>query len=187
MTSAVSKHAVSHFPARESGLSLVDLLVSMVIIAIVGLAATEVLITFYHGKQQAISLSNRVATAAMLNDIMNHTIAKSGYGEANPSISVTTSSVAAAWSSGGQGCTGVMEITNSGMAWTASSATNTSTANITCGTGSAFMPIGGGWAFSLQPDTNCNYNAGATFPELVAENKSANLEVQTCLLNLPGQ
>jgi hypothetical protein len=159
----------------------------MVIVAIVSMAATEVLITFYHGKQQADSLSNRVATAAMLNDIMNHTVAKSGYGEADPSISVTTSSVAAAWSSAGRGCTGVMDVANGGMAWTASSATDTSTANTVCGAGSAFLPVGGGWAFSLQPGTNCNYNAGATFPELVAKNKSANLEVPVCLINLPGQ
>ncbi|MBU2765858.1 type II secretion system protein [Acidithiobacillus ferrivorans] len=171
----------------ESGLTMVELLVSMVIVAIVGLAATEVLITFYQGKQQAMVLSNRVATAAMLDDVMDHTVAQSGYGEAAPSISVTASSVAAAWSSAGHGCTGVMKVTQGGMAWTASSAAATSTANASCGAGSAFLPVGDGWAFSMQPGTNCNYNAGTTFPELVATNQSAKLEVPACLQNLPGQ
>ena len=171
----------------EKGLTLVELLVSMVIVGIIGIAATEVLITFYHGKQQAISLSNRVATAAMMDDVMNHTVAQSGYGETAPGISVTTTSVAAAWSTAGQGCTGIMNVTGGGLAWTASSAAATSTASADCGAGSAFLPVGSGWSFSLQPGTNCNYNAGTTFPELIATNQSAHLEVPVCLINLPGQ
>lgn len=171
----------------ETGLTLVELMVSIVIVAIIGLAASEVLLAFYDGNLQAIQLSNRVATAAMLDDIMNHTVAQSGYGEASPGISVAASSVAAAWSSAGQSCTGVMEIAQGGMAWTVSSVATTSTANTTCGAGSAFLPVGNGWAFSLQPGTNCNYNTGTTFPELIATNQSANLEVPVCLQNLPGQ
>ena len=171
----------------EQGLTLVELLVSMVIVAIIGLAATEVLITFYHGSQQATALSNRVATAAMMDDVLNHTVAQSGYGESAPGISVLASSVSATWSAAGQGCTGVMNVTSGGLAWTASSAAATSTANADCGAGSAFLPVGGDWSFSLQPDTNCNYDAGTTFPELIATNQSAHLEVPVCLINLPGQ
>lgn len=184
----VEKHPVSTHIERiseETGLSLMELMVSMVIVAIVGLAASEVLIAFYHGNQQAVSLSNRVAKVAMLDDVMDHTVAQAGYGESAPSISVTISSVTAAWSSGGQSCTGVMKIVQGGMAWTVSSMATA--ANAACGAGTAFLPVGGGWEFSLQPDTNCNYNAGTTFPELVATNQSAKLEVPVCLRNLPGQ
>ncbi len=172
---------------QEGGFTLIELLVSMVIVAILGLAATQVLITFYQGKHQAIGLSNRVATAAMMDDVMDHTVAQSGYGEANPGITVTTSSVAATWSTAGFTCTGDMNIVNGGINWTASSSAATSAANAACGAGSAFLPVGNGWAFSLQSGTNCGYNAGTTFPELVAANQSANLEVPVCLLNFPGQ
>lgn len=171
----------------EQGLTLTELLVSMAIVAIVGIAATDVLIAFYHGQQQSTVLSNRVDTAAMLDDVIDHTVAQSGYGETSPGISVTTTSVAAAWSTAGQNCTGVMNVTSGGLAWTASSAADTSTANTVCGAGTAFLPVGTGWTFSLQPGTNCNYQAGATFPELIATNRSAHLEVPTCLINLPGQ
>ncbi len=172
---------------QECGLTLIELLVSMVIVAILGLAATQVLITFYQGKHQAIELSNRVATAAMMDDVMDHTVAQSGYGETSPVITVTASSVAATWSTAGSTCTGDMNIVKGGVDWTASSAAATSAANAACGAGSSFLPVGNGWAFSLQSKTDCGYNAGTTFPELVAANQSAHLKVPVCLFNLQGQ
>lgn len=174
-------------PCDDAGFTLMELMVSMVIVIIIGMAATDVLLTFYHGKRQAIDLANQMATAAMLDDVLDHTVAQSGYGETNPSIAVTASSIAATWSAGGSSCTGMMRTVNGGVAWTASSAANTSTSNTACGAGSAFLLAGDGWRFSLQPGTNCNYDAGSTFPELIARNQSAHLEVPVCLVNLPGQ
>lgn len=123
----------------------------------------------------------------MVDDVLNHTVAQSGYEESAPNISISTDSVAAAWSTNGQDCTGVMNIVPGGMAWTASSAADTSTANAVCGAGYAFLPVGNGWTFSRQTGTNCENNPGITYPELIAINQSAHLEVPTCLQNLPGQ
>lgn len=64
---------------HQAGFTLIELVISIILVAITGIAASGLLISYYQQKQVAITLSNVIAGTATVEDALQHTIAKDGY------------------------------------------------------------------------------------------------------------
>lgn len=64
---------------HQAGFTLIELVISIILVAITGIAASGLLISYYQQKQVATTLSNVIAGTATVEDALQHTIAKDGY------------------------------------------------------------------------------------------------------------
>jgi prepilin-type N-terminal cleavage/methylation domain-containing protein len=196
----------------QSGLTLVELLISMVIAVIIGLAVFSTLYTMYNSRALSEKLTGRSDRAILMKEALEHTVTNAGYTaytsspfsscplNKNPNqqalpITATASSVTVYWTVNNGGacdtCSGTFSISGNIAAWSVSGVNS-------CGQSStnqqAVFPVGTGWTISTVSSTNCLGPAfnNTTAPAVIATNISSQdsgtnpVEVSACLFNLQG-
>ncbi len=167
----------------ESGLSIVEIIISLAIAAIIGMIILLVLSTNYRVRQQDYILTSKLVDAAIMKQALNKSVTMAGaiaapsassvtanlfsaeFTLSTPPISVAASTVSFSWvsdtGSGRDLCQGTLVISGDVMRYrvstqylSGSSATCTSNGQPTA---EADFLIGTGWSFQpmLQVGTNC--------------------------------
>ncbi len=202
---------------NQSGLTLVELLIAIVVAAIVGLAVFSILYTMYHSRAISEKLTGRADRALLMKEALEHTVTNAGYTAYTTSNGTTTacvpnvpaiypavptsatlsnlSTTTVGWTvdSGGSctSCQGTFTVSGNVAAWTISGGSVCGQSN---NSNMAVFPVGTGWELSIEPDTSCLGPAfNTTAPAVVATNISSQdsgtkpVEVSACLFNLQGQ
>jgi prepilin-type N-terminal cleavage/methylation domain-containing protein len=192
-------HPKIHACRDQSGLSLVELLISIVIAGIIGLALFSILYATYNGRMVSEKLTGRAGRVILMKEALEHTVTNAGYTAYTSSSSTTTpcaitapeispalpvlpivapqtSSMAVGWTvdNGGtcNSCTGTFSISGNVATWSVAGGT-------ICGQGNnsqaaATFPVGTGWTISAEPKTSCLGPAfNTTAPAIIATNISS--------------
>ena len=183
----------------QSGLSLIELLISIVVTGIIGLAIFSILYTTYNGRMISEKLTGRAGRAILMKEALDHTVTNAGYTAYTTSSTITTpctitapalspalpvlpavapqiSSMAVSWTVDNGGtctpCMGTFSISGNVATWS-------TTGGAICGQGNnsqavATFPVGTGWTISAEPQTSCLGPAfNTTAPAIIATNISS--------------
>lgn len=183
---------------KQSGLTLVELLIAIVVAVIVGLAVFSILYTTYHSRAISEKLTGRADRTLLMKEALEHTVTNAGYTAYTSSAGTTTacapnvsaiypavptsatlsnlSTTTVGWSvdSGGsctRSCQGTFTVSGNVAAWTVSGGSVCGQSN---NSNTAIFPVGTGWELSIEPDTSCLGPAfNTTAPAVVATNISS--------------
>ncbi|CDQ12142.1 protein of unknown function [Acidithiobacillus ferrivorans] len=163
---------------NAAGYTLVELLVSMAITMILGVAVLTFFSGFYADGQEASALARRISNTAVMESIGNHFLARANYnGQSvaatlsvptivngtvmNEGVSIQWMPYVAGTSSTPVICTGTLVdktlyqapgVQVNGVEWVAGIATG---APGYCGSGSVFFPTNNQWGFTLVQRSGC--------------------------------
>lgn len=159
----------------ESGYTLVELLVSMAITMILGVAVLIFFSGFYADGQEASALARRITNTDIMESVGNHFLARANYNgqpiaatlsvpaiiNNNEGVSIQWMPYVAATSSTPVICTGTLVdktlyqapgVQVNGVEWVAGTAAGSPGY---CGSGSAFFPTNNQWKFTLVQRSGC--------------------------------
>ncbi|MBU2834104.1 MAG: prepilin-type N-terminal cleavage/methylation domain-containing protein [Acidithiobacillus ferriphilus] len=199
----------------QAGLTLVELLISMVIAGIIGIAVLSILYTMYNGRTVSEKLTGRSSRTILMKEALEHTVTDAGYTAYTSSSSTATpctianpvilpalpvapsvSSLTVSWTvdSGGvcNTCSGTFSISGNTATWNVTGGNSCGQSNTSQ---TATFPVGTGWTLSAASYTSCLGPAfnNTTAPAVIATNMSSQysgtnpVEVSACLFNLQGQ
>ncbi len=199
---------------REQGLTLIELLISIVVAGILGVALFYLLQSTIRSRFTSEQLTGRIARSMLMKEALEHTLTNAGYianmastlsttstcllaaPAVTPALPIAagTSAITVAWvvaSSGGCiPCSGTFALSGNVASWTTTGGTACGQGN--SGQNTAAFPVGTGWTLSAATSTSCLDPAfGTTAPAVIAtytpNNGTAPVEVSACLLNQQGQ
>jgi Tfp pilus assembly protein PilE len=198
----LSRHSRRDIYSDQSGLSLIELLISIVITGIIGLAIFSVLYTTYNGRMVSEKLTGRSSRAILMKEALEHTVTNAGYVAYTtttssstttpcittapviypalpvlPAVAPQVSSMVVSWTVVDNGgactpCTGTFSVSGNVATWS-------TTGGAVCGQGNnsqaaATFPVGTGWTISAKPSTRCLRPAfNTTAPAIIATNISS--------------
>ncbi len=194
----LSRYSRRFIYSDQSGLSLVELMISIVVAGIIGIAVFSILYTTYNGREVSEKLTGRASRAILMKEALEHTLTNAGYVAYTPSaisvscpiaasvispaipilpaVALPVSSMVANWSVDNGGtcttCTGTFTISGNVATWS-------TTGGAACGQGTnaqaaATFPVGTGWTISAEPKTSCLGPAfNTTAPAIIATNISS--------------
>ncbi|WP_163057445.1 PulJ/GspJ family protein [Acidithiobacillus ferrooxidans] len=185
----------------QCGFTLVELLISIVVAVIVGLAIFSILYSTYNSRAISEKLTGRADRAILMKDALEHTVTNAGYVAYTTSAGTTTpcsstisaispavptssamasqiSSMTVGWTVGTGGtcttCTGTFAISGNVATWTVSGGSVCGQSNSNSTSGIATFPVGTGWTLSIEPATSCLGPAfNTTAPAVIATNISS--------------
>lgn len=199
----------------QDGLTLVELLISMLIAGIIGIAVLSILYTMYNGRAVSEKLTGRSDRTILMKEALEHTVTNAGYAAYTSSSSTTTpcpianpvivpalpiapsvSSLTVSWTADNGGvcnsCSGTFSISGNTATWNVTGGNSCGQSNTSQ---TATFPVGTGWTLSAASYTSCLGPAfnNTTAPAVIATNMSSQdsgtnpVEVSACLFNLQGQ
>ncbi len=168
---------------KESGLTLIELLISMAISALLVVAVLSLFTGFFQTGSQLSNLDKRIANAAEVQTMADHFLRQANF-QGEPSTAVTLSppqiqntqytpnvGLAIQWQpvlpsdvAGPVVCEGTLVdktlyvaqgVQVQGMEWTASQVAGPTNSQNVCQAGMAFFPLNNDWAFTLVNRPGC--------------------------------